>query len=782
MARLLLILFIGFVALFPAWAENVTSEESQKIDAARAVIASVEKDKVEKAADFAALLTLREKLDPLIEEVREVADDIQGRLSAAQAQLKEFGPAPAPGAPPESTQQAEERNTAQTLVAEIETGLRGARALLVRAEQLRDELTNARRELFNSRVLQHHDSIFSPQFWAGVANSSWPQFVRRLQFKADTTYRAISVRGGWTSLAGIAGFIALLVGFQIWLRRQLAWQRWHRADTSPSNGSADLTKGELIAHAIFVIILHSVPYVAIGLAISFTVAYIDVANDETERFMLGFAGALAAYGLSNATVRAVFAPHSARYRLVRVKDSTATSIVRAMAILLAVYLVGLIGLGILEAVSANVSMTIATTGISSGLIALIGGLFLLRRPDDVDDQASGLVAAPLYLLRPIFWLMLVAIVGSLILGYVALAGFIVGRAIATTVLLSFAIIAYISIEAIFLDALVPGKPANRRLSANFTLKPATIDLMGTILAGFLRVLTVVFTSLILLSPWGIEFGNLNPFADVFFGVRFSDLRGWIGAAGIAVLMFSVGLVVTRLFVSWLNNQLLPRTNLDTGVRHSVSTVAGYVGFMGALALALSQAGLQLQNVALVAGALSVGVGFGLQQVVSNFVAGLIVLAERPIRVGDVISVRGEEGRVQRISVRATELLLGENSTVIVPNSDIVSSVLKNRSFNDPTHRVTVKLVVTHDSDLRVAMDILLSTATGNAHVQTSPAPVAYIMGVTEAGIAIDMHVTCDNIKFMSLVRSDLYLNTLKNFREVGVRVAGSSAGEPTKST
>ncbi len=775
MTRLLLLLFIGFAALAPARAETLTREENEKIESARVVVASVEKDKVQKATDFAGLLTLREKLDPVIEELHDVAEDIQTRLNAAQAQLKEFGPVPAQGAPPESTQQAEERVAAQKLVAEIETGVRGARALLVRAEQLRDELTNTRRELFNNRVLQHHDSVFSLQFWGGVVNVSWPQFVRRLDFKADMTYRAISVRGGWTSLAGIGGFISFLVAFQVWLRRQGAWRRWHHGDAQVEDDAAGPAKGELIAHALFVLVLHSAPYVAIGLAIAFSVAYIDVANDETERFMLGFAGALAAYGVSNAAVRAVFSPHSARYRLVTTRDSTAVCVVRAMAIMLAVYLASLIAMGILEAVSAGVSMSIATTAVSSGLIALIGGFFLLRRTgDESNDQPSGLVAAPLYLLRPVFWLLLVGIVGSLLLGYIALAGFLIGRAIATTILLSFSIITYIAIEAVFLDALVPGKPANNRLSANFSVSPATIDLVGTIIAGALRVLTVVFTALILLSPWGIEFGNLNPFADVFFGVRFSDLRGWIGAAGIAVLMFSVGLVVTRLFVSWLNYQLLPRTPLDTGVRHSVSTVAGYVGFMGALALALSQAGLQLQNVALVAGALSVGVGFGLQQVVSNFVAGLIVLAERPIRVGDVISVRGEEGRVQRISVRATELLLGENSTVIVPNSDIVSSVLKNRSFNDPTHRVTLKLTVTHASDLNVAFDVLLNTARSNAHVQASPAPVAYITAVTEAGVAIDMHVTCDEIRYMSSVRSDLYRQALQNLREARVQLAGSA--------
>ena len=121
---------------------------------------------------------------------------------------------------------------------------------------------------------------------------------------------------------------------------------------------------------------------------------------------------------------------------------------------------------------------------------------------------------------------------------------------------------------------------------------------------------------------------------------------------------------------WLETQFLPRTGLDAGLQNSIAALSGYSALVAVLALALGALGIDLQKIALIAGALSVGIGFGLQSVVSNFVSGLILLAERPIRVGDWVVVKNEEGWVRRISVRATEIETFDRASVIIPNSGI----------------------------------------------------------------------------------------------------------------
>ncbi len=759
----LLLAFCLLIPSLPASAQNITREEAKKVEAARAVIAKVEAEQEAQEENFNGLLALRDQLEPAQADLRAVISALQQRLNAAQAQLTELGPAPADAAP--DSQNAAERRAKQSTVSEIEGHLRGARAQLVRADQLWNELTDSRRELFSSRLLQNHDSFIYPRFWQRLLGEDIRQIGPRWRAKRIEVKDAIDQKGGWPALGGIALFAGLMC---IALWRLHRWLARRRRAAIIGEGVAD--EKAVLLHALTALAIHALPFVAVAFVIWAAMNFLDLVPEEVQYFLLGVSGAAAVYGIGTGAVHAVFAPASPAHRIIRADDGVARRISYSVSAMLAVYLLGLIGLGVVQMLSANVSLTIALTGIISAVVLVVGAL-LIRRHPEAATPSVGLIAAPLNLLRPIFVLIALTVLGSLLLGFIALSGFVVGRALATVLILCIATLIYVAVNTIFYEGFAPESPLNTRLSSAAGAKSELIDLAGTVIGGTLRVLTIVFTVLVLLSPWGIEFGNLNPFEDVFFGVRFGDLRGWIGAAGVAVVLFSVGLLGAKLFVSWLDQQLLPRTTLTMGVRHSVTTIAGYIGFILALTIALSQAGVQLQNVALVAGALSVGVGFGLQQVVSNFVAGLIVLAERPIRMGDVIQVRGEEGKVMKINVRATELLLGDNSTVIVPNADIISSVVKNRTFNDATHQVALRFVTTHKSDVGKFTQILLDIATKNPMVVTTKPPAVYVKNVSEAGVEVELSVRCNDVSNMTKLRSDLYVAALAAIRDTGIELS-----------
>ena len=752
-------------------AQTITKEEIQKLDVARAAITRIDTEQEKQAESFDGLLGLREELAPFRDDVRSIVGVLQQRRNTAQARLAEFGAAPAANAPPEPAQNAAERGEKQTILTEIDTHLRSARALLVQADQLWDELTDARRDLFNARIFEHHGSFVYPKFWRGVFRESLPDFHYRISIELAKVNNRINAKQGWPILLGLIAFVGLLGGALYWLH---VWLMSRRKSLAPSDVE-EHSKTDILIHAAIVFAMRVIPFASVATIIWFTVTYYDIVPEEVQAFLLGLSGSLAVYGIGNGAARAVFSPASAGYRMIRTSDRAARQAVRVLHLMLLVYLTGLVVLGGIKMLSAHVSLTITVTGLMSLALVLLSASALFRAPQaEAGETVAGVVHAPLHLLRPILWMLAIVIIGSLLLGFIAFAGFVVGRALATAIILCLAILVYVAIDTIFYEAIAPGRPTNLKIAYMFGFKSTTVDLIGTIIAGTLRVLTVILTVLVLLSPWGIEFGHVDPFADVFFGLRFNDLRGWIGAAGIALVLFSVGLVATRLFVSWLNNQLLPRTNLNTGVRHSITTVSGYVGFIAALAIALGQAGVQIQNVALVAGALSVGIGFGLQQVVSNFVAGLIVLAERPVRVGDVIVVKGEEGEVRNISVRATEILLSENSTIIVPNSDMISSIVKNRTFVDPTHRASVKFLLDHDANMKLVFETLRTIARVHPKVIKDKPPTVLIKSVTENGIEIDLGVLCDSVANLATVRSDLYYLALIKFRELGIGLAKSA--------
>src|SRR5207248_1689139 len=171
--------------------------------------------------------------------------------------------------------------------------------------------------------------------------------------------------------------------------------------------------------------------------------------------------------------------------------------------------------------------------------------------------------------------------------------------------------------------------------------------------------------------------------NVPFGFKLGELHLSLRALLMAAVILALLLILTRVAQRWLETELLPRTRIESSLQLSIVTIFGYIGGITAISLALAGLGFDLQKIALIAGALSVGIGFGLQSIVSNFVSGLILLTERPIRVGDAIVVKGEEGWVRRVRVRATEIETVDRASVIIPKSEFITGFVERRGSNSP---------------------------------------------------------------------------------------------------
>src|SRR5204863_5939140 len=208
--------------------------------------------------------------------------------------------------------------------------------------------------------------------------------------------------------------------------------------------------------------------------------------------------------------------------------------------------------------------------------------------------------------------------------------------------------------------------------------------------------------------------------NVPFGFKIGEIHLSLTTILGALVVLVVLILATRVVRRWLENELLPQTAIEPSLQQSIATIFGYVGVIAAITLALGDLGIDLQKIALVAGALSVGIGFGLQSIVSNFVSGLILLAERPIRAGDSIVVKGEEGWVRRIRVRATEIETFDRASVIIPNSELITGVVKNWTRSNTLSRIVIKVGVAYDSDPDQVRDILLDIARTHPQIVQSP--------------------------------------------------------------
>ena len=229
--------------------------------------------------------------------------------------------------------------------------------------------------------------------------------------------------------------------------------------------------------------------------------------------------------------------------------------------------------------------------------------------------------------------------------------------------------------------------------------------------------------------------------------------------------------------SWIKSQMesnwLKLTSMGQGARDAVVTITGYVMFLIAILAGLSAAGFNFGNIAIVAGALSVGIGFGLQNVVNNFVSGLILLFERPIRKGDWVMVGGTEGYVKDIQIRSTRIETFDRSDVIVPNSELISNQVTNWVLSNRYGRAIIPVGVAYGTDAERVREILLEIAEGIPEVVTSgivPMPKVLFRAFGESSLDFELRVFLDNIDNRLSVISDINFAIDKAFKEEGIEI------------
>ena len=240
--------------------------------------------------------------------------------------------------------------------------------------------------------------------------------------------------------------------------------------------------------------------------------------------------------------------------------------------------------------------------------------------------------------------------------------------------------------------LAPTTRLGHRLITSIGFNRNSLELAGVLFAGLIRLVLFVVAAGLVLAPWGLQRSDVPiDFGAAFFGFKVGDVTISPFSIFIAIGLFALAFGIFHAVLQWVDSKLFPHMNFDLGLRNSIRTSLGYLGFLIAAGLALSYLGLNFEKLAIVAGALSVGIGFGLQSIVNNFVSGLILLWERAVRVGDWIVVGGDQGFVRRINVRATEIETFDRAQVIIPNSSLVTGVVTNLVRNDRTGRMVIPL-------------------------------------------------------------------------------------------
>ncbi|HUF56248.1 MAG TPA: DUF3772 domain-containing protein [Thermohalobaculum sp.] len=725
-----------------------------------------------------ALTALRGQLEEQKAAIPPVLQQAEAAAEPIRQQLEALGPPPEEGAQEADTVAVERRRLEQQL-AQAEALVKRLSQADARAGTLISEIMAERRARFTQQLLTRGPSVLEPETVAqGLATIRATAASVVAEVAARRAADAFDMRALAQNLAPLLVLVAV-VGALGMLRRATV-VRLTRMIGPESGQGRSIAIGTALTLTRLVL-----PAASLGIVL-LAVYRSETLGEQGLAFLHGIAWGFLFFVGAYVLSLAFFAPGAARLRLSRLDDHEAAyahwwlvALAAVVALDRALFISGeVIGMPI-EALTLLNAALLVPGGIA--LWQVIGRMAVWQTaprstPDEIaaeheespdDEPDSGEERTVLPRVMGFFRLFgrLAAVTAPLlaILGYFAASRFLFHPVVFSGALICLFLMLFYVVQA-GAEGLVArwtaeGQVTERR-KGQIRLIPVLVGFVLTCAAIPLLALIWGATVTDLLLVWrvvrdGLEIGEVQIVPADF--VAF-------------LLVFMIGFALTRLIQAVLRRSVLPLTSLDTGGRDAIRAGVGYIGvFLAALA-AISFAGVDLSNLAIALGALSVGIGFGLQNVVNNFVSGIILLIERPIKTGDWVELVSGMGYVKRINVRSTEIETFDRSALIVPNSELISAPVTNWTHSNNHGRIIVPIGVAHGSNPRKVERILLEIARGHPMLLRRPAPFVLFQGFGPDALKFEIRGILRDVNWVLNVGSDINYEIARRFSEEGIRI------------
>lgn len=713
---------------------------------------------------------LRDRVENVISKTTQVADGLRPRLADINGQIEKLGPPPGKDEPPEAAQVAADRARLIAESSEVSGAIKTLELTWVRARQAIDKITDLRLQIFTRSLMERMTSPLFPSLWIDLVNA-WPPVGRLMGYITTDWLAAV---GRKSTEVTVLGFLAVL----LFLGLKVGAARLTRPN--PPILGQTTSFFERAARASWIAPIRAAPAVATVLFVYAGLDYLNLLYYPSARIAAAAMRAALIFICVAHLVSSVLAPEEPARRLIDLSDAAAFRLSWLLQSLGAIYGIDLAVTSIGRILYFPLSLSVVQSLVASlAFVGVLIGVLLTRFEPQQSVSAYPYPRDRPRLVKIPLWFAAVGIVIAALAGYVALGRFAAQQIVMTGVIALVATLLFLAIRAFTREADSKTQAVGHMLEERFGLDAPRRRQLAWLTEIALTLTLGIIALPVLLLQWGFSGAEIRDWLkSALFGFEIGQFKISLARILIGIVLFTVLLFITRIVQRRLRDTVLVQPRMDPGIANSIDTAVGYAGTAIAAMLAISYAGLDITNLAIVAGALSVGIGFGLQSIVNNFVSGLILLIERPVKVGDWVVVGGEQGTVKRISVRSTEIETADRASLIVPNAELVTGRVLNWTHRNAMGRVVIRITADATADPRKITAILMQCAEANHHVLREPEPQAIFEGFSATTTEFSLRVLLPDIALATEVQSDLRIAIFEELRTHAIPASISSNQPP----
>lgn len=703
--------------------------------------------------------------------INQARNNYASDLENVQKKINALGPAPAEGEK-EPADIAKQRKEFNAQADSIKSNIAKADLANAKIDEINNLILKIRNQELLNNILAKQSSILHPQeFWDSLV--SFSKFLYELASSPASWYQSLSTTDKATVKSNIllvctAMFLALVLAIylNLYIKKWFGYrQNIERPDYSQKVRAAGWV---LVARGM-------IPAAVIGAFLLWLKSTEIISASAFGLFLKNAALYLLYYYLTKAIVRVVFTPRNSKWRIIEVSDDKAISVSRALIFSTAAICI----VSFFQSLATEMnydsgivySLKIFANAVKAFCIVLVTLKLMYDNKELSDDeikddeQEVGELSTSTKASLGISALIILAFCLSL-LGYIRLSEFIINRFIISAVVIGIYYIIDKLLRVIF----------HQILRFKFWIRTLKINRRTLVKSEFwfgllLSPIMWIFTALTLLAVWGVSVDILlRNVKNFLVGFNFGGVHVSITSILLGIFTFFISLFLFKLLKESFQSGKLSKIDMEDGARNSVITSIGFIGFVFSFILGIAVMGGSFSSIAIIAGALSFGAGLGLQNMVSNLVAGLTILFERPIKLGDWVIINGQEGVVKQINMRSTTLEAWNKANVIIPNSDILSSSLINMTYTNRMGRAEINVGVDYDSDVELVKKTLLEIAASNPNVLSNPAPSVTFTNLGDNSLDFQLLCYTANVYNKGGIADNIRGEIIKRFRELNINI------------